>query len=53
MLSEVDDVMKLGFARNVKKPIILLGCARSGTTLLGSILEQHPDVAYWVEPRPI
>lgn len=40
-------------SRVIKKPIILLGCARSGTTLVGKILQQHPDVAYWVEPRPI
>ena len=35
------------------RPIIIIGAARSGTTLLGNILAQHPDVAYWVEPRYI
>lgn len=37
----------------MREPIILLGTARSGTTLLGHILRHHPDVAYWGEPRPI
>ena len=37
----------------IEKPIILIGSGRSGTSLLASILEQHPDVAYWGEPRPI
>ncbi len=40
-------------ARRIVKPIILLGSGRSGTTLLGQIFSHHPDVAYWVEPRPI
>jgi hypothetical protein len=35
------------------RPIIILGAARSGTTLLGDILSQHPAIAYWVEPRYI
>ncbi len=39
--------------RKVVKPIILIGSGRSGTTMLGSIFSHHPDVAYWVEPRPI
>ena len=40
-------------ARRIAKPIILLGSGRSGTTLLGEVFAQHPDVAYWEEPRPI
>lgn len=37
----------------MKKPIIIIGAARSGTTMLGEILSQHEDVAYWVEPKYI
>lgn len=32
-------------------PLFLIGAARSGTTLLGDILGQHPELAYWVEPK--
>ena len=32
-------------------PILILGSPRSGTTLLGNALAQHPDVAYAEEPR--
>ena len=33
------------------RPIVILGAARSGTTLTGEILGRHPDVAYWIEPK--
>ena len=39
--------------RNIKQPIILVGCPRSGTSLLGRLFAAHPDVAYWKEPRMI
>lgn len=32
-------------------PIIILGCGRSGTTILGKSLSVHPDVCYLNEPR--
>lgn len=35
------------------KPIILLGAARSGTSLLGNILSAHNDISYWIEPKYI
>lgn len=34
-------------------PIIIIGSARSGTTMLGEILSKHPNIAYWVEPKYI
>lgn len=37
----------------MKKPIILIGSPRSGTTLIGDILNQHPSIAYWIEPKYI
>lgn len=37
----------------MKKPIFLIGAARSGTTLLGDVLGNHGDVAYWIEPKYI
>jgi len=38
---------------NLDKPIVILGAARSGTSLLGSVLSQHPELAYLEEPTPI
>jgi len=35
------------------EPIILIGAARSGTTLVGDVLSKHPDIAYWIEPKYI
>lgn len=35
----------------LKKPIVIVGAPRSGTTLLGSVLEAHPHLHYVVEPR--
>lgn len=40
-------------ARRLHKPIILLGFHRSGTSILGRIFSQHPNVAYWPEPRHV
>ena len=33
------------------KPIIIIGAARSGTTLLGEILSQHSKLGFWLEPK--
>jgi len=32
-------------------PLIIIGPPRSGTTLLGSIFEMHPDVLFAGEPN--
>ncbi len=53
MFSKSRNGAEVDVVRRVRQPIILLGSPRSGTTLLGRILSYHPDVAYWVEPRPI
>jgi len=35
----------------VERPIIILGAARSGTTLLArKVLARHPEIAFWPEP---
>jgi len=38
---------------SLNKPIIIIGAARSGTTMLGNILAMHPDIAYLEEPNVI
>jgi len=35
----------------LRPPLFLLGCGRSGTTLLGQCLGAHPEVTYLNEPR--
>jgi hypothetical protein len=35
------------------RPIFVVGCGRSGTTVLGEALGLHPDVAYLNEPRDL
>ncbi len=35
----------------LKKPVIIVGSPRSGTTILSQILKQHPELAYLEEPR--
>lgn len=37
----------------VKKPILIVGAARSGTTMMGELLSTHPDIAFWSEPNHI
>lgn len=37
----------------MESPIIIIGAPRSGTSVLGRILSQHPDLAYSNEPRLI
>jgi hypothetical protein len=33
--------------------VFIVGCGRSGTTLIGELLAAHPDVAYLNEPRKL
>jgi hypothetical protein len=37
--------------RSPRGPVFLIGCGRSGTTLLGDLLAIHQDVYYLYEPR--
>jgi hypothetical protein len=39
--------------QELKRPIFIIGAARSGTTLIGDILKRHTDIAYWIEPKYI
>lgn len=34
-----------------KDPVFIVGCGRSGTTILGKSLSQHPQITYLNEPR--
>src|SRR5205085_8067205 len=38
---------------SVESPVFILGCGRSGTTILGNLLAQHPSVTYLHERRPL
>ncbi|MAQ93795.1 MAG: hypothetical protein CMM84_09765 [Rhodothermaceae bacterium] len=33
------------------KPLVVLGAARSGTSMTSRVLMRHPDVAFWMEPK--
>ncbi|MEO1393126.1 MAG: sulfotransferase [Cyanobacteria bacterium J06634_5] len=35
----------------VSRPVFIVGCGRSGTTIFGTVLSQHDKVAYLNEPR--
>jgi Sulfotransferase family len=37
----------------VVRPVFIIGCGRSGTTVLGEVLGRHPLLAYLNEPRDI
>jgi hypothetical protein len=36
-----------------RDPIVLVGAQRSGTTWMGRLLGERPEIAYWVEPRQV
>jgi hypothetical protein len=37
----------------IKSPVFILGCGRSGTTILGDLLAQHSSITYLHEPRAL
>jgi CelD/BcsL family acetyltransferase involved in cellulose biosynthesis len=43
--------VRLRSALDVRAPIFLIGCGRSGTSLLGSLFASHPAVSYSDEPH--
>lgn len=47
-----DDVLDLG-RRLISRPVFLVGCARSGTSIFGEALAEHPRVAYFFELSPL
>ena len=38
---------------HVFAPVFSIGCGRSGTTILGNTLSQHPDIKYLNERRDV
>ena len=47
-----DDILELGKAL-IPRPVFLVGCARSGTSILGEALAEHSRVAYLFEVSTI
>jgi len=39
--------------RALIRPVFIIGCGRSGTTVLGHVLGKHPSLAFLNEPRDI
>src|SRR3954468_9854675 len=37
--------------RGVSRPVFILGCGRSGTTIFGTALSKHKSITYLNEPR--
>ncbi|WP_420453977.1 sulfotransferase family protein [Rubrivirga sp.] len=33
------------------RPLVIVGAARSGTSMTSRVLQRHPDVAFWMEPK--
>jgi hypothetical protein len=39
--------------RGIERPVFIIGCGRSGTTILGTALSRHDKVTYLNEPRKL
>lgn len=46
-------LFKLKKRRSVFSPVFIIGCGRSGTTILGNTLSQHPQIKYLNERRDL
>lgn len=54
MLQRVTRFARRGFPpARIVQPIFIIGCGRSGTTILGKLLSQHRDVIYLNERRDL
>lgn len=42
--------MKTNRVDSVEEPVFIIGSPRSGTTILGEVLDLHPAVKHWFEP---
>ena len=49
-ISQIDNRATLPRA-GIARPVFIIGCGRSGTTILGFALSKHKDVTYLNEPR--
>jgi hypothetical protein len=47
------DVLVLLPFQGIRRPVFIIGCGRSGTTILGTSLSKHPGITYLNEPRNI
>ena len=48
-----DMIFKLKKSSYVFSPVFIIGCGRSGTTILGDSLSQHPEIKYLNERRDL
>ena len=46
-------LFNLAKKKNDFAPIFIIGCGRSGTTILGKTLSKHPDIKYLNERRDL
>ncbi len=55
MYNKIVDGVRLSLKKKYKKfcPVFLIGCGRSGTTILGSTLGKHPSITYLNERRDL
>ncbi len=53
ILKDLYYFLKPGKNKYTLQPVFLIGCSRSGTTILGEILGEHKSISYLNEPRYI
>jgi hypothetical protein len=45
--------MPISISPDDQAPIFIIGCGRSGTTLLGELFAKHPEISYRYEPNDL